>query len=265
MPPETAGRLRPGAGAGVVSALAERLSSARGIVFLTGAGASAESGIPTFRDAMTGLWSRFRPETLASPEGFARDPALVWGWYQWRRQLVEEAEPNAGHAAITAMQSGRGDTTVVTQNVDGLHQRAGSPSVIELHGNLFRNVCSGDGQDVDPAAWRPGDPPGCPRCGAPVRPAVVWFGEMLPEDALRKARSAATQCQIFFSIGTSAMVYPAAELALIAQRSGALIVEINPEPTPLTPHADFVISEPSASALPSIAEALSRLRTGVSQ
>lgn len=244
--------------------LARHLSQAAKVVFLTGAGASAESGIPTFRDAMTGLWSRFRPESLASPDGFARDPALVWGWYQWRRKLVEAAEPNAGHVAIAAMQSLLEDTMLVTQNVDGLHQRAGSSSVVELHGNLFRNICSRDGRDVDATAWVPGEPPSCPRCGAHVRPAVVWFGEMLPEDALRRAQSAARNCDVFFSIGTSALVYPAADLAELALRSGATVVEVNPEPTPLTPHADFVIADRSAPALSRIVENLTELNGGMS-
>lgn len=248
-----------------VDLLAERLLQAGTVVFLTGAGASAESGIPTFRDAMTGLWSRFRPEALASPDGFARDPALVWGWYQWRRQLVEGAEPNPGHLAIAAMQALLEDTTLVTQNVDGLHQRAGSPAVLELHGNLFRNICSRDGRDVDVATWVPGEPPACPRCGAPVRPAVVWFGEMLPEDALKEAQSAASNCDVFFSIGTSALVYPAADLAEIAMRSGATVVEINPEATPLTAHADFVVADRSASALPRIAEAVTKLNGGATK
>jgi len=255
----------PDPGGGDVGALVDRLSRAKRVVFLTGAGASAESGIPTFRDAMTGLWSRFRPESLASPEGFASDPALVWGWYQWRRQLVEAAEPNSGHLAIASMQAVLADCVLVTQNVDGLHQRAGSPSVVELHGNLFRNICSRDGRDVDPSAWVPGEPPGCPRCGAPVRPAVVWFGEMLPEDALRQAQSAAMACEVFFSVGTSALVFPAAQLAEIALRSGATVVEINPEPTPLTPHADIVITEPSAVALPRIASALGELTGGITK
>ncbi len=245
--------------------LAQRLLRAKGVVFLTGAGASAESGIPTFRDAMTGLWSKFRPESLASPEGFERDPALVWEWYQWRRQLVEAADPNPGHVAIAFMQNLLKDCTLVTQNVDGLHQRAGSHSVIELHGNLFRNICSRDDHEVDASAWTAGEPPGCPRCGAPVRPAVVWFGEMLPEAALKRARTAATDCDVFFSVGTSAVVFPAAELAEIALRSGATVVEINPEPTPLTPHADFVVADASAVALPRIASALNRLTEGTSE
>ena len=252
-------------GDGCVDLVIERLSRARHVVFLTGAGASAESGIPTFRDAMTGLWSRFQPESLASPEGFTRDPALVWGWYEWRRQLVEGAEPNPGHEAIASMQALLSQCTLVTQNVDGLHQRAGSRSVIELHGNLFRNICSLDGRDVDPGAWQPGVPPRCPRCGAPVRPAVVWFGEMLPAEALRKAQSAATACDMFFSIGTSAQVYPAADLAELALRSGAAVVEINPEATPLTSRADYVINEPSAVALPRISDALSKVTRGVSK
>jgi NAD-dependent deacetylase len=234
----------------------ERLRRARSTVMLTGAGASAESGIPTFRDAMTGLWSRYSPETLASPEGFADDPALVWRWYEWRRKLVRGAQPNAGHLAITELQSLMNNFTLVTQNVDGLHQRAGSRTVLELHGNLFENLCSGDGLPVEATDWTEGRPPRCPRCGAAVRPGVVWFGEVLPETALVNAQAAAVACEIFFSVGTSALVYPAAELAEIALRSGAIVIEINPEPTPLTRLADYVIAEPSARALPRLCAAL---------
>jgi len=256
---------RPANGGADHALLAGRVVEAKGVVFLTGAGASAESGIPTFRDAMTGLWSRFRPESLASPQGFAQDPALVWGWYEWRRRLVEAATPNDGHRAIASVQAALDDCTLVTQNVDGLHQRAGSPSVIELHGNLFQNICSVDRHDVTSDTWIPGEPPACPKCGAPVRPAVVWFGEMLPPDALERSRAAAAACEVFFSIGTSAVVFPAAELAEIAQRHGAVVVEINPEPTPLTARADIVISEPSAEALPRIATAIHELTGGTPQ
>ncbi|KPK58487.1 MAG: hypothetical protein AMJ59_14970 [Gammaproteobacteria bacterium SG8_31] len=241
------------------------LLAARSVVIMTGAGASAESGIPTFRDAMTGLWSRYSPEKLASPAGFAEDPALVWNWYAWRRDIVAAAEPNRGHKAIGEMQSILPDCTLVTQNVDGLHQRAGSKAVIELHGNLFENICSEDGQPVEPAAWIPGEPPLCPRCGSPVRPGVVWFGEMLPENALTSARIAAAECDVFFSVGTSSLVYPAAELAELALRAGAVIVEINPAPTPLTGLADHAIAEPSASALPRICQALGQSRKGVTK
>ncbi len=232
---------------------------------MTGAGASAESGIPTFRDAMTGLWAQYSPEKLASPAGFAEDPGLVWNWYAWRREKVAAAEPNPGHNAIRDIQSILRDCTLVTQNVDGLHQRAGSEAVIELHGNLFDNICSEDRRPVNPTAWIPGEPPLCPRCGSPVRPGVVWFGEMLPEGALQSARVAAAGCDVFFSVGTSSLVYPAAELAEIALRSGAVVVEINPAPTPLTGLADHVIAEPSAAALPRIRRALGQLRKGVTK
>lgn len=231
-------------------------------MILTGAGASAESGIPTFRDAMSGLWSRYSPEKLASPEGFAEDPRLVWEWYEWRRKLVLKSKPNAGHRAIAEMQRLLPNCTVVTQNVDGLHQGAGSCSIIELHGNLFKNICSRDGLPADPSTWIEGCPPLCPRCGSAVRPGVVWFGEMLPEADLVNARRAAAGCEVFFSVGTSALVYPAAELAEIALRSGAVVVEINPEPTPLTSLVEFSIPEPSAQALPQICEALRQNQKG---
>jgi len=238
------------------ASLVDRLRRARATVMLTGAGASAESGIPTFRDAMTGLWSRYSPEKLASPEGFADDPSVVWRWYEWRRDLVGGARPNAGHLAVTELQSLIKNFTLVTQNVDGLHQRAGSRTVLELHGNLFANLCSRDGLPVEATAWIEGSPPRCPRCGSAVRPGVVWFGEMLPQAVLVQAQAAAAACEIFFSVGTSALVYPAAELAEIALRSGAIVIEINPEPTPLTHLADYVIAEPSARALPRLCAAL---------
>ncbi len=238
--------------------LVETLRNADRTVILTGAGASAESGIPTFREAMTGLWSRYSPEALASPEGFSRQPSVVWEWYEWRRSTVTAARPNAGHLAIAALQKILSGCTLVTQNVDGLHQRAGSARVLELHGNLFRNVCSRDGRPVEATAWIDGTPPLCPACGAPVRPAVVWFGEMLPERVLEEAREAAIGCDVFFSVGTSSLVYPAAELAEIALRSGAVVIEINPSPTPLTGLADYVIAEPSARAFPGILSALTR-------
>jgi len=241
-----------------VPALIDTLKGAERTVILTGAGASAESGIPTFREAMTGLWSRYSPEALASPEGFARQPTVVWEWYEWRRSVVTAARPNAGHLAIAALQKILRECTLVTQNVDGLHQRAGSDRVLELHGNLFRNVCSREGLPVESSAWISGTPPLCPTCGAPVRPGVVWFGEMLPGQVLAEAREAASGCDVFLSVGTSSLVYPAAELAEIALRSGAVVIEINPSPTPLTRLADYVIAEPSANALPGIVNALTR-------
>jgi len=236
--------------------LIQTLRESASTVFLTGAGVSAESGIPTFRDAMTGLWSRYRPEELATPDGFERDPELVWRWYEWRRGIVSETDPNPGHHALRRMQHGLTTSLLITQNVDGLHQRAGSEQLIELHGNLFRNLCSRDMHPVMTEEWVPGNPPRCPRCDSLVRPGVVWFGEMLPPDAIESAWQAAMSCDVFFSIGTSAQVYPAAQLAEIALGNGATVVEVNPEPTTLTRYADFVLSSPSGAALPEIARRL---------
>ncbi len=238
--------------------LVERMRSAGSVLVLTGAGVSAESGIPTFRDALSGLWARYRPEDLATPEAFARQPDLVWKWYQWRRRMVDEAQPNPGHRALASLQSRVDGMTLVTQNVDGLHQRAGSTGVVELHGNLFEDRCSAAdcAQSAPAASLDQASPPPCPRCGAPLRPGVVWFGEPLPEAALERATRAAGSCDLVFSVGTSTLVYPAAELAWIAARNGAVVVEINPEPTPLTEAADFVFSQPGGVALPAILRAM---------
>ena len=218
---------------------------------------SAESGVPTFRDALDGLWSRYRAEELATPEAFRNDPGLVWRWYRWRRGLVSGAAPNPGHLALAELASLRPGLRVITQNVDGLHQRAGSADVIELHGNLFADLCSRslDAVDVEDDEGRD-EPPSCPRCGAPVRPGVVWFGEVLPEAAFAEARELAAGCDLFFSIGTSSLVTPAADLAWLAANAGAPIVEINPQPTPLTPHCQYVLEGPSGNVLPALVEAL---------
>jgi len=219
--------------------LVQRLQTARRVVALTGAGISAESGIPTFRDAQSGLWARFRPEELATPEAFRRNPELVWDWYAWRRGLVARATPNPGHLALARLGTLVPDWLLVTQNVDGLHQRAGSRAVVELHGNIHRNKCFDEGVVV--AEWREtGErPPRCPRCGGPLRPDVIWFGESLPAQALAQAEAAARGCQMLFSIGTSAAVFPAAQLPLTALQAGAMVVEVNKDPTPLTGIATF--------------------------
>ena len=229
---------------------------------LTGSGVSAESGVPTFRDAQTGLWARYRPEDLATAEAFARDPKLVWDWYAWRRALVSQAEPNAGHRALVALAGSVPQLTLVTQNVDGLHQRAGSTDVIEFHGNIARTKCSREDVIVDePVGRTDGAPPLCPRCGAHVRPAVVWFGEMIPPDALQRAFAAAESCDVFLSIGTSSLVYPAASLAEVAQASGACLVEINPQPTPHSRFADYLLSGAAGVMLPALVEAVNRHAT----
>jgi NAD-dependent protein deacetylase/lipoamidase len=236
--------------------LIDRLRIAQRVVALTGAGISAESGIPTFRDAMTGLWARFRPEELATPEAFLHDPKLVWDWYAWRRSRVEAAEPNAGHRALVELESRIPDFLLVTQNVDGLHARAGSRRIAELHGNIMRTKCF-DCERVPDDAKRRVDavPPRCTHCGGRLRPDVVWFGEMLPADALGEAVRATAECQVFLSVGTSTVVEPAASLPFSALRAGAVVVEVNPDPTPLTGHATFSLRGPAASVLPPLVAA----------
>lgn len=239
---------------GMPHQLVERLRGARSVVALTGSGISAESGIPTFREAQTGLWSRCDPQQLATPEAFMRDPSLVWEWYEWRRQLVGEAEPNPGHRALADLEKRVPGFTLVTQNVDGLHQRAGSQDVIELHGNILRTICSAERIEVEPAQTAD-KPPICPGCGAPLRPDVVWFGEMLPAGAMEAASVAARSCDVFLSIGTSSLVYPAASLPYEALSAEATVVEVNPEDTPLTPKADYTLRGWAGDALPVLVEA----------
>jgi NAD-dependent deacetylase len=234
---------------GLPPALISVLRSSSHTVVLTGSGISAESGVPTFREAQAGLWGRFDPQELATPEAFERDPGLVWDWYAWRRKLVAQAAPNPGHLAIAEMQDLFQNLTLVTQNVDGLHQSAGSRDVIELHGNIRRTRCSVEGDEVEDYE-ESGSPPVCPSCGAPLRPDVVWFGEMLPSGALETASEAARGADLFLSVGTSSLVYPAAALPYEALESGATIVEINPSETPLTSHADYALGGPAGDVLP---------------
>jgi NAD-dependent deacetylase len=233
-------------------ALIRTLRTARHIAVLTGAGVSAESGIPTFRDAQTGLWAQYRPEDLATPAAFERNPRLVWDWYAWRAELARQARPNPGHYALAKMQQHVPQFTLITQNVDGFHQLAGSTGVIELHGNLTRSKCSRE--DVVFNQWAASDetPPHCPRCGAYLRPDVVWFGERLPPAALEEAAQAANACDVFFSIGTSSLVEPAASLARMALQHGAAVVEVNLTVTPLTSQATFVLHGVSGEILPAL-------------
>ncbi|MGH3145402.1 MAG: SIR2 family NAD-dependent protein deacylase [Rubrobacter sp.] len=235
--------------------LLDVLGSAGRVAALTGSGVSAESGIPTFREAQTGLWERFDPKDLATPEAFARDPRLVWEWYEWRRRLVEQGEPNPGHRALVEMERWLPGFILVTQNVDGLHQRAGSRRVTELHGNILRSRCSREGITVEAYDTAAGPPP-CPRCGAPLRPDVVWFGEALPLDPMHAASAAARGCDVFLSIGTSSLVYPAAALPYEALDNGAILVEVNPGETPLTAHADHLLRGPAGEVLPRLVAAL---------
>jgi NAD-dependent deacetylase len=224
------------------------------VCVLTGAGVSAESGVPTFREAQTGLWSKYDPLELATPEAFERDPELVWRWYRWRRDLVARAAPNAGHHALAELQSLVPRLTLVTQNVDGMHQRAGSRDVIEFHGNIFANRCFADGRIVDADA---GDGvPTCPDCGGYLRPGVVWFGEAIPEDALHAAFAAAADCDVFLSVGTSSLVYPAAGLADIARESGAVTIEVNPNPTDQSQRYTVSLRGNAGVVLPKLIESL---------
>src|SRR5262245_47530584 len=232
------------------------MRAAERIVVLTGAGVSAESGVPIFRGA-GGLWRHFRPEDLATPEAFARQPALVWEWYLWRREKIAAASPNAGHRAIAALERDRTGVTLVTQNVDGLHERAGSPRPLELHGNLWRVRCQrGCGVVAcDDASGPPRGELKC-SCGAWLRPDVVWFGESLDPNLLDAATTAIEAADVVLVVGTSAVVYPVAALPHLARRRAARVVEINVDETPLTAHAHAVLRGTAAEVLPALAEAV---------
>jgi NAD-dependent deacetylase len=228
------------------------LDGARRLAVLTGAGISADSGVPTFRDAQTGLWSRYDPMRLASPEGFAADPPLVWRWYAWRRGLVARAEPNAGHLALAQAEGRFERLRIVTQNVDGLHQRAGSRDVIELHGSIVRTRCFARCGVAFRAGEKlpAGEPPPCPGCGNWLRPDVVWFGEMLDPALLQAAQTACTECDVLLVVGTSGLVHPAAGLPLLARRAGVPVIVVNPQPTELDPLAKLVVRGAAAAVLP---------------
>lgn len=241
---------------------ARHLREAGHVLVFTGAGVSAESGIPTFRDALTGLWERFDPAALATAEAFARDPALVWGWYEWRRAKVLAAQPNAAHRAIAELASLVPKLTVVTQNVDDLHERAGSQDVLHLHGSLHAPRCfncarphalshapidlAEDGQRIEP--------PHCLHCNGLIRPGVVWFGESLPEQAWREAMAAAEGCDLLLSIGTSGLVQPAAQIPHVALRNGARAVHINLQPQAVSGQREFALAGKAAQVLPALLE-----------
>ncbi|MER7441672.1 SIR2 family NAD-dependent protein deacylase [Micromonospora avicenniae] len=245
---------------------AQLLGDARRVVVFTGAGISAESGVPTFRDDLTGLWARFDAQRLATAEAFHDDPGLVWGWYEWRRARVARAEPNPGHRAISIIQTRSPESTVVTQNVDDLHERAGSRDVIHLHGSLFAPRCVAaahpaplehvpQSRNAPPDEGRRIAPPRCANCAALVRPGVVWFGEALPEAALAAAVEAAAACDVLLTVGTSGVVYPAAEIPGIAARAGAAVIQVNPEPTPLDRIAAINLRGTAAHVLPALVAA----------
>lgn len=237
------------------STLLTFLRKAERVAALTGAGASQESGLRTFRDAQTGLWAQYKPEELASPEAFTRDPELVWDWYAMRREKIREVQPNAGHYALVEMEKHIPQFTLITQNVDGLHRKAGNVNVLELHGNIQRVRCSECGMVAE--TWEEnGDVPRCAGCGGMLRPDVVWFGEPLPRSALEAAVEAARTSQVFLSIGTSGVVQPAAALPFAAKNKGAVVVELNLEATPLTEKADFFLQGKSGEVLPQLVKAV---------
>jgi len=218
----------------VPKGLVKTLNDARRVAVLTGAGVSAESGVPTFRGE-EGLWRKYSPQELATPQAFARDPKLVWEWYDWRRGLIAPLEPNPAHRFIALLERRVPQFLLITQNIDGLHQKAGSKRLVELHGNIWKVRCTREGTvKEDRRVPLPEIPPRCESCGALLRPHVVWFGESLPVDALEEAMEAAENCDLFLVVGTSGVVYPAAALPQVARSHGALVVEINPEETPLT-------------------------------
>lgn len=232
-----------------IDTAARFLGGARSVVVSTGAGMSKESGIPTFRDAPNALWENFDPEKLASPEGFLSDPSLVWRWYEDRRRMISTAQPNAGHAAIARLEGYFDRFVVVTQNIDDLHRKAGSKNIIEMHGNIFRFKCFDMGHPVDELPLDDRVPPRC-RCGSLIRPDVVWFGELLPEEAVERAYKALENCDVMLVVGTSGVVYPVAGFPGVARRAGARIIEINPEETPITRLADVFLEGTAGEVLP---------------
>ncbi|WP_036249012.1 NAD-dependent deacylase [Massilia sp. BSC265] len=236
------------------------LRKARKITVLTGAGVSAESGIPTFRDALTGLWQNFDAAALATPDAFRRDPALVWGWYEWRRMRALAAQPNAAHVAIARLAGRAGHLNLFTQNVDDLHERAGSPDVRHLHGSLHHPRCSGCARPfslpaaapVEPEGGRRLAPPSCPACGGAVRPGVVWFNESLPEDILAQAFASCTSSDLLIVVGTSGTVYPVAQLPDVARRAGCPVVQVNPAASELDRACTWNLRGSAAHILPAL-------------
>jgi NAD-dependent deacetylase len=238
------------------AALIGKLRSARSVVALTGGGLAAESGVPSLSAARTGMWAGFDPLELATPAAFARNPKLVWDWYAWRRELLADVLPNAGHVALADLARHVPGCLVVTLNVDGLHQRAGTTNIVELHGNLRRARCSRDGTPA--ASWDDSSPrlaPACAGCGAPLRPDVVWFEESIGDDVVGAVERAARGCDVLLVVGTAAEAYPAALLPAYAHHHGATVVEINARPTRLTPRVDVVLRGSAADVLPALLRA----------
>lgn len=251
----------------LIEQAAKYIKISKRLTALTGAGVSKESGVPTFRDAVGGLWARYDPQQLATPTAFLNNPKLVWDWYEYRREMMRDAKPNPGHVALAELERRNPQMQLITQNIDDLHEQAGSKQIIHLHGSIARNKCfdhcQGDPTLIDVATltWdRESDLPHCPHCGRWVRPDVVWFGEALPMRELNAAISASEQTDLMLVIGTSGLVTPAANMPLYAKQHGAMVIEINPDNTPLTPLVDLHIPAPSGAALPRILTVLDTLK-----
>jgi len=242
----------------IPSGLIKKLKSARAIVFFSGAGISAESGIPIFR-GKDGIWNKLRPEELANFNAFMRNPQLVWKWYNYRKSIVQESKPNPGHLAIVEMEKYFEKVIVITQNVDNLHRRAGSKTIYELHGNIERNFCAKCKKHYDGELDFEDGIPKC-TCGGLIRPDVVWFGEFLPADQFQLSEKAARNCDVFFIVGTSAVVYPAASLVQVAKSNGAYLVEVNIEETEASSIVDVSLFGESGKILPQIVEELKLIR-----
>ena len=239
----------------------EAVSQVTRVAVITGAGVSAESGVPTFR-GKEGLWRNYDPMVLATPEAFARDPKLVWEWYDWRRGIIASRDPNAGHEVLVSWEEFFPEFALITQNIDGLHQRAGSQNVIELHGNIWKHRCVDENTIVENHDVPLKEiPPQCEKCGALMRPHVVWFGESLDGAILQKSFQLSSGCDVMFSIGTSAVVQPAASLPLSAAEAGVKVIEINPDPTPISGCADFSFRAKSGEFLPILDEELRKRAT----
>nr|MBN1228348.1 NAD-dependent deacylase [Anaerolineae bacterium] len=246
----------------LISEAAAVVSKAQVLVVSTGAGISKESGIPTFREAQTGLWSRYDPEQLATPQAFLRNRDLVWSWYMYRLDLVRQAQPNPGHLALVRLEDLVPQMVILTQNVDGLHVRAGSTDVVELHGNISRFKCFAACRgkptlvDLDPASYSKEIAPPCPYCNSYLRPDVVWFTENLPTAALSRAFRVAEHCDVMMVVGTSGIVQPAASLPVVAKQRGAILIEVNPRVSGLSGLADIFLQGPAGEVLPALVDAL---------
>jgi len=233
--------------------IVDKLDKCNKLCIMTGAGVSAESGISTFRDP-DGFWAKYNPQELASIDGFISNPELVWSWYQFRVGQINISNPNQGHLSLAELELLFDDFTIITQNVDGLHQKAGSKNVVELHGSIVRNKCLDCNKVYVKLISNKKTPPNCSHCNGLIRPDVVWFGEMLATKKLQFAKEKSMNCEIFISIGTSAEVFPAASLPLIAKDNGAYLIEINPNDTPITPYSDIKLAYSSGKVLPLIVE-----------